>query len=326
MSSSFRTELISICLRVSAAAAIAYFSVKYMYELRIATQLVPPDEGVEWSAIGGYDNVVNELKNRVLKPLRARADGRLPSGSSLLTPARGIPLLRTGEPSKDSFLILLLCRLQPGCGKTLMARALARSANARFIQLDLSGLTDKWYGESQKLAAAVFSLAKKLQPCIIFIDEIDSFLRVRQSTDNEATAMMKAQFMSLWDGFSSGEDEVIIAGATNRPQDVDAAILRRMPTRFFIELPDEGARASILQTILKDEYAEPSIRLRGPAPIFREICRLAALTRLNAVEEDVAWIEPSLVTIRQSDLMDAVQKYSRDQIPTFAQMILEEAD
>lgn len=60
----------------------------------------------------------------------------------------------------------------PGCGKTMIAKATAREANMRFINLDVSILTDKWYGESQKLASAVFSLAVKLQPCIIFIDEI----------------------------------------------------------------------------------------------------------------------------------------------------------
>ncbi|KAJ8894195.1 hypothetical protein PR048_006805 [Dryococelus australis] len=60
----------------------------------------------------------------------------------------------------------------PGCGKTLIAKATAREASMRFINLDVSILTDKWYGESQKLACAVFSLAVKIQPCIIFIDEI----------------------------------------------------------------------------------------------------------------------------------------------------------
>lgn len=60
----------------------------------------------------------------------------------------------------------------PGCGKTLLAKAVAKEAGCRFINLDVASLTDKWYGESQKLASAVFTLATKIQPCIIFIDEI----------------------------------------------------------------------------------------------------------------------------------------------------------
>lgn len=110
------------------------------------------------------------------------------------------------------------------------------------------------YGESQKLAAAVFTLAVKLQPCIIFIDEIDSFLRSRNSTDHEATAMMKAQFMSLWDGLITDHDcTVIIMGATNRPQDLDRAILRRMPATFHVSMPSTIQRKQILNLILENE-------------------------------------------------------------------------
>ena len=79
----------------------------------------------------------------------------------------------------------------------MIAKATAREAGARFINLDTAVLTDKWYGESQKLAGAVFSLAEKIQPCIIFIDEIDSLLRSRDTHDHEATAMIKAQFMQV---------------------------------------------------------------------------------------------------------------------------------
>lgn len=64
----------------------------------------------------------------------------------------------------------------PGCGKTMIAKATAREAGMNFLYLDVSLLTDKWYGESQKLAGAVFSLAQKLQPCIIFIDEIGNVI------------------------------------------------------------------------------------------------------------------------------------------------------
>ena len=113
----------------------------------------------------------------------------------------------------------------------MTAKALAKESGATFINLHVSTLTDKWFGESQKLVHALFSLAKvtfyilnsqKLQPTIIFIDEIDSFLRERKSNDHEATSMMKAEFMTLWDGMISTEKtRIIILGATNRPNDLD---------------------------------------------------------------------------------------------------------
>ncbi|XP_042913255.1 outer mitochondrial transmembrane helix translocase-like, partial [Parasteatoda tepidariorum] len=106
---------------------------------------------------------------------------------------------------------------------------------ARFINLEVSALTDKWYGESQKLAAAVFTL----QSMITYSDFIDSFLRSRDSFDHEATAMMKAQFMSLWDGLITDPDcQVVVMGATNRPQDVDK---------------NSHQRAGILKLILENE-------------------------------------------------------------------------
>ena len=77
----------------------------------------------------------------------------------------------------------------------MLAKALACESGATFINLHVSTLTDKWYGESNKLVAAVFSIARKLQPCIIFIDEIDAFLKERRSSDHEVTGLMKAEFM-----------------------------------------------------------------------------------------------------------------------------------
>ena len=78
----------------------------------------------------------------------------------------------------------------------MLAKALAKESGATFINVAISVLTNKWFGESNKLVAGLFSLAQKAQPCIIFIDEIDSFLRERTKGDHEATAMMKAEFMT----------------------------------------------------------------------------------------------------------------------------------
>lgn len=178
----------------------------------------------------------------------------------------------------------------PGCGKTLIAKATAKEAGTRFINLDLSILTDKWYGESQKLAAAVFTLAVKLQPCIIFIDEIDSFLRARNSTDHEATAMMKAQFMSLWDGLITDPNcTVIIMGATNRPQDLDRAILRRMPATFHIPMPNVLQRQKILELTLENEPVADDVDILRLARLtdgfsgsdLRELCRNGSVYRVR---------------------------------------------
>ena len=78
----------------------------------------------------------------------------------------------------------------------MLAKALAKESGATFINIAVSSLANKWYGESNKLVAGLFSLARKVQPSIIFIDEIDSFLRERGRGDHEVTGMMKAEFMT----------------------------------------------------------------------------------------------------------------------------------
>lgn len=223
-----------------------------------------------WSDVAGLDDIITELQDSVLLPFQKR---HLFRGSKLLQPPKGVLLYGP-----------------PGCGKTLIAKAAARASGCQFINLQVSTLTDKWYGESEKLTAAVFSLAAKLQPCIIFIDEIDSFLRSRSSLDHEATAIMKAQFMSLWDGLETGPDtQVMVMGATNRPQDVDAAIRRRMPATFHVGLPNAAQRKDILHLILSGENLSEAVNLMEIAEQtegfsgsdLREVCRDAALYRVR---------------------------------------------
>ncbi|CAB3406346.1 unnamed protein product [Caenorhabditis bovis] len=327
-----RRELIGIAVRIAAAAAMSYFTVRYLvkyldpnhatieenkkkvaqlfselgidrkvelneHEIRIATQFVGGEGvGAEWEDVGGCEELVMELKDRIILPLRFAQE----SPSHLLSPPRGILLYGP-----------------PGCGKTLLAKAVARAAGCRFINLQVSNLTDKWYGESQKLAAALFSVAQKFQPTIIFIDEIDSFLRDRQSHDHEATAMMKAQFMTLWDGFASTGDQIIVMGATNRPRDVDAAILRRMTAKFQVPLPNSQQREQILKVILRNEelgdvdllkVAETACGLSGSD--LKEVCRLALLARAKATVADGGCLD-RLQPLEQSDFDNAVSKYMR---------------
>ncbi|OQR71725.1 26S proteasome regulatory subunit-like, partial [Tropilaelaps mercedesae] len=259
------------------------------YELSIAAQLVDPRSiSVNWNSIAGLDEIVQEIRETVILPIQ-RKD--IFAKSSLIEPPKGRDIyifFWLGFAASMECCVLL--HGPPGCGKTMIAKATAREAGARFINLEVANLTDKWYGESQKLAAAVFTLAVKIQPCIIFIDEIDSFLRSRDSHDHEATAMMKAQFMTLWDGLTTDTKcFVLVMGATNRPQDVDRAILRRMPAMFHIKQPNACQRTDILDLILQNEPLSDEVDTKELAKLtdgfsgsdLKELCRGAALNRVR---------------------------------------------
>ncbi|GMF79043.1 unnamed protein product [Aspergillus oryzae] len=200
--------------------------------------VAPDDIPVSFEDIGGLDEIIEELKESVIYPLTM--PHLYSSTSSLLTAPSGVLLYGP-----------------PGCGKTMLAKALAHESGACFINLHISTLTEKWYGDSNKLVNAVFSLARKLQPSIVFIDEIDAVLGTRRSGEHEASGMVKAEFMTHWDGLtsanSSGEPQrVVVMGATNRIQDIDEAILRRMPKKFPVVLPPAPQRLRILSLVLKD--------------------------------------------------------------------------
>lgn len=163
----------------------------------------------------------------------------------------------------------------------------------------MSTLMNKYFGESNKLVAAVFSLAYKIAPAIIFIDEIDSFLRQRGGNDEAPWVSLKAEFMTLWDGILTDNTvPIMVLGATNRPYDLDPvshtcskadgaeppwqkvppltymdaspptssisgqAILRRLPRQFEISLPTRKDREKILGILLKGENVESKIKLR----------------------------------------------------------------
>ena len=144
----------------------------------IANEIIHPDDiDVRFSDIGGLDPIVSTLRESVIYPLLYPELFR--SSNALLSAPKGVLLFGP-----------------PGCGKTMLAKALAKESRATFINIAASALASKWYGESNKLVAGLFSLARKVQPSIIFIDEIDSFLRERSKNDHEATGMLKAEFMT----------------------------------------------------------------------------------------------------------------------------------
>lgn len=138
-----------------------------------------------------------------------------------------------------------------GNGKTLLARAIATECSATFFNISAASLTSKYVGDGEKLVRALFSVARKLQPSIIFIDEIDSLLSERNSSEHEASRRLKTEFLVEFDGLGSQEnDRIVVLGATNRPQELDEAALRRFTKRVYVTLPDQATREHLIRSLL----------------------------------------------------------------------------
>eukprot|EP00007_Cunea_sp_BSH-02190019_P003528 CAMPEP_0174230808 /NCGR_PEP_ID=MMETSP0417-20130205/1482_1 /TAXON_ID=242541 /ORGANISM="Mayorella sp, Strain BSH-02190019" /LENGTH=438 /DNA_ID=CAMNT_0015308569 /DNA_START=73 /DNA_END=1389 /DNA_ORIENTATION=+ len=199
---------------------------------------------VDFDQIGGLDKEKELIYSHVVLPFR-RPELFSSARSRLLTWPSGILLYGP-----------------PGTGKTMLAKAIARQSDTVFINLRVSSLFSKWVGETEKFAAAIFSLARKLAPAIIFIDELDMLFQQRADDQTELSLRVKAQFMTLWDGIT-GDDQsqVMVIGATNRPSKVDPAILRRLSQRIMIGMPDVEQRRKILDTMLDNEPLDPSVDL-----------------------------------------------------------------
>ncbi|RVW45470.1 ATPase family AAA domain-containing protein 1-A [Vitis vinifera] len=213
------------------------------YESNFVSAVVPPGEiGVKFDDIGALEDVKKALNELVILPMRRP---ELFSHGNLLRPCKGILLFGP-----------------PGTGKTLLAKALATEAGANFISVTGSNLTSKWFGDAEKLTKALFSFAGKLAPVIIFVDEVDSLLGARGGAfEHEATRKMRNEFMAAWDGLRSKDNQrIIILGATNRPFDLDEAVIRRLPRRIYVDLPDAENRMKILRIFLASENIEPGFQ------------------------------------------------------------------
>ncbi|KAL9225353.1 hypothetical protein vseg_001291 [Gypsophila vaccaria] len=208
------------------------------FEKRIRPEVIPASEiGVTFADIGALDDVKESLQELVMLPLR-RPD--LFKGG-LLKPCRGILLFGP-----------------PGTGKTMLAKAIANEAGASFINVSMSTITSKWFGEDEKNVRALFSLAAKVAPTIIFVDEVDSMLGQRTRVgEHEAMRKIKNEFMTHWDGLlSKAGEQILVLAATNRPFDLDEAIIRRFERRIMVDLPGIENREKILKTLLSKEKAE----------------------------------------------------------------------
>ncbi|KAJ2510626.1 hypothetical protein H4217_007781, partial [Coemansia sp. RSA 1939] len=207
----------------------------------------------------------------------------------------------------------------PGTGKTMLAKAVAKESGSVVLNIRASDIYDKYVGEGEKLAEAVFTLARKVAPCVIFIDEVDALFSARASgEESKFRRDIMNQIMSEWDGINTSRKrgaadttattggsssssqpppQVTVMAATNRPFDLDDAILRRLPRRILIDLPNAEERAKILAIHLQGEDLEQDVDLKALArraesfsgSDLKNLCVTAALAALRErVREEVA--------------------------------------
>ncbi|KAJ0775191.1 putative AAA+ ATPase domain, ATPase, AAA-type, core, AAA ATPase, AAA+ lid domain-containing protein [Helianthus annuus] len=215
------------------------------FEKRIRPEVIPAHEvGVTFADIGALNEIKESLQELVMLPLR-RPDLFV---GGLLKPCRGILLFGP-----------------PGTGKTMLAKAIANEAGASFINVSMSTITSKWFGEDEKNVRALFTLAAKVSPTIIFVDEVDSMLGSRsKGGEHEAMRKIKNEFMTHWDGLLSktGQKQILVLAATNRPFDLDEAIIRRFERRIMVGLPSVEQRENIMRTLLSKESVVEGLDFR----------------------------------------------------------------
>ncbi|KAL5554245.1 hypothetical protein UlMin_041646 [Ulmus minor] len=273
------------------------------YETNFVSAVVPPGEiGVKFDDIGALEDVKKALQELVILPMRRP---ELFSQGNLLRPCKGILLFGP-----------------PGTGKTLLAKALATEAGANFISITGSTLTSKWFGDAEKLTKALFSFASKLAPVIIFVDEVDSLLGARGGAfEHEATRRMRNEFMAAWDGLRSKDSQrILILGATNRPFDLDDAVIRRLPRRIYVDLPDAENRLKILRIFLSNENLGPDFEFDKLAHAtegysgsdLKNLCIAAAYRPVQELlekeKESKNGVAPSLRRLNLDDFLQSKAK------------------
>ena len=207
---------------------------------------------LSWEDIGGLEDTKRELKEMVQYPIE-HSDEFKKFGMS---PSRGV-----------------LFYGPPGCGKTLLAKAIANECNANFISIKGPELLTMWFGESEANVRNVFDKARQAAPCVLFFDELDSIANKRGQSAGDAGGAgdrVMNQLLTEMDGMGAKKD-VFIIGATNRPDIIDPALMRpgRLDQLIYIPIPDDEARLGYSKFIIKKD----SNFFNSESTIFGQILR-----------------------------------------------------
>lgn len=250
---------------------------------------------VTWDDIGGLENVKRELRELVQYPVE-HPDKFLKFG---MNPSKGV-----------------LFYGPPGCGKTLLAKAIANECQANFISIKGPELLTMWFGESEANVREIFDKARQAAPCILFFDELDSIAKSRGSSagDSGAGDRVINQVLTEMDGMNSKKN-VFIVGATNRPDIIDSAVMRpgRLDQLVYIPLPDEASRVSILKAALRKSPVAADVELeflaRNTAGYsgadLQEICQRAVkLAIRESIDKEIAKIRAKEKARESGDPME----------------------
>lgn len=258
---------------------------------------------ITYEDVGGLDREIQRVREMVELPLRH------PS----LFKRLGI------DPPKG-----VLLRGPPGCGKTLLAKAVANESEAHFISINGPEVMSKFYGESEKKLRKIFIEAEEKSPSIIFIDEIDAIAPKRETVTGEVERRVVAQLLALMDGLH-GRGKVIVIGATNRPNSLDPALRRpgRFDREIEIKVPNEKGRLEIFQIHTRNMPLDKKISLKefsqithgmvgaDISAVAREAAMAALRRYLPKIDLDSEIIDPELleqIEVTQNDFESALKE------------------